>query len=206
MGPSEEHAIAVAEGARHHLESKTYSGSLMRPHVPYLSAMIERLGIASALDYGCGKGAQYRWQIPAHGGQTIEQLWGFEVTKFDPCYAPYAAEPEGLFDLVLCTHTLSLLPAADLEWALKRLFGFARRAVYIAEKIGGRKKREVADPQGRAIGRTVEEWLDQIAPFADECPQIETVFSSRERVGEATVTTRHRRQDGRWIAEIAGPR
>lgn len=202
--PSSAHAAAVAEGARHHQNSKTYSGSLMRPHVPFLTGMISRLGVKSALDYGCGKGAQYEWR--PEGGATIEELWGFEVRKYDPCYEPFAAEPEGSFDLVICTHTLSLVPRGDLDWVIGRLYGFARKAVFIAEKIGGRKKAEIGEPTGRAIGWCVEQWLDRIAPFADQYPEIASVFSSRERIGEAAITTRHRRVERKWFAEVAGPR
>lgn len=205
-GPTKAHAAAVAEGAVHHRESKTYSGSLMRPHVPYLSEMISRLGIRSALDYGCGKGEQYRWRDPYHANQTVEERWGFEVRKYDPCWPPYADEPDGRFDLVICTHTLALVPLSDLDWVIGRLFGFADKAVFIAEKIGERKKHEARVAGERAIGWTVQQWLDRIAPFADQRPQIETVLSSRERIGDATITTRHRRYAGNWLAQVAGPR
>ena len=204
-GESKGHAAAVAEGAEHHRGSKTYSGSLMRPHVPYLSEMISRLGVHSALDYGCGKGEQYRWRDPHHANQTVEERWGFEVRKYDPCWPPYAREPEGRFDLVICTHTLALVPLADLDWAVGRLFGFAAKAVFVAEKIGERKKKEARVAGERAIGWTVQQWLDRLAPFADQWPRLETVFSSRERIGDATITTRHRRHAGRWIAKEAGP-
>jgi hypothetical protein len=129
-----------------------------------------------------------------------------EVRKYDPCYAPYAAEPEGPFDLVICTHTLSLVPLHDLDWVLTRLYGFASKAVFVAEKIGGRKKAEVADPVERAIGWHVDRWLDRIAPVADQYPEIATVFSSRERIDAATITTRHRRVEHQWFPEVAGPR
>lgn len=204
-GPSREHAEAVVEGQRHHESSKTYSGSLMRPHVPYLEEMIARLGIRSAIDYGCGKGEQYRWRDPKAGDRTIEERFGFEVFKYDPCWPPFAAEPEGQFDLVIITHTLNLIPMGDNDWIMSRLYGLATKALFIAEKIGPRKKGEIADPVNRAIGWTVQQWLDRIAPFADHYPTIETVFSSRERVGEATITTRWRREAGNWIGTVAGP-
>lgn len=205
MKLSEAHAEAVAEGARHHERAKTYSGSLMRPHVPYLEGMIARNGCRSALDYGCGKGVQYEWRDPNAGGRTVEERFGFKVRKYDPCYEPFAEEPTGTFDLVICTHTLALIPLQDLDAVILRLFGFADRALFIAEKIGDRKKAEVEDPRTRAIGWTVQQWLDRLAPFADQYPLIDTVLSSRERVGDATITTRHRRQGGRWISEVAGP-
>lgn len=204
-GPSRQHAKAVAEGARYHEISKTYSGSLMRPHVPYLEGMIDRLGITSALDYGCGKGTQYEWRDPKAGDRTIEERFGFEVVKYDPCWQPFAAEPTGRFDLVICTHTISLVPLLDLDWVIRRLYGFATRAVFIAEKIGERKKADVEHVRDRAIGWSAAQWLDRLATFADECPEIETVFSSREQIGESTIKTRYRREGRDWAAEVAGP-
>lgn len=201
---SKAHDEAVREGARHHKSSKTYSGSLMRPHVPYLLNMVARHRCKSALDYGCGKGTQYQWRDPFSGHRTVEERFGFEVFKYDPCWPPFAAEPEGRYDLVICTHTLALIPLQDLDAVIQRLFGFANKAVFIAEKIGDRKKGEVDDPTKRAIGWTAEQWLDRLAPFADEYPTIDTVFSSRERVGDATITTRHQRRAGQWISEVAG--
>lgn len=205
LKPSAAHRLAVEEGRKHHESSKTYSGSLMRPHVPFLSDLISRLEINSALDYGCGKGEQYRWRDPEHGHQTVEERWGFNVRKYDPCWKPFAAQPVGQFDLVICTHTISLIPLGDLDWVIRRLTGHARKAVFIAEKIGGRKK-EVLNPGLRAIGWPAERWLDRLAPFADERPELAFIFSSRERVGDSTITTRHRRVERRWFAEVAGPR
>jgi hypothetical protein len=203
-GPSREHVEAVREGAGHHQNSKTYSGSLMRPHVPFLSALLDRLECRSVLDYGCGKGEQYRWNIPEAAGLTIEEVWGLVVHKYDPCWPPYAQEPHGRFDLVICTHTLSLIPLRDLDWVIGRLYGFASKAVFIAEKIGDRKKGEVGTPSGRAIGWAPLQWLDRLATFADDHAEIETVFSSRERIGDATITTRYRWQERNWIGEVAG--
>ena len=197
MSASKDYRRAVEEGARHHANSKTYSGSFLRPHKPYLSALIADLGVASAIDYGCGKGRQYEWVDPADG-KTLEQIWGFDVFKYDPCYEPFSAEPQGPADLVICTHTLSLIPEADLQWVVERLFSLATKAVFIAEKIGGRKKSEVADPHNRAIAWPVARWLEFIAPIADARPDIHAVFSSREKINGASIMTRHVRKGEQW--------
>src|SRR6478736_7415044 len=97
---SKEYRQALAAATKHHANSKTYSGRFLRPHKPWLTDLIQRLDIKSALDYGCGKGEQYRWVDPADG-QTLEQTWGFEVEKFDPAWPPYSAEPRGRYDLVM---------------------------------------------------------------------------------------------------------
>lgn len=198
FNPSNEHAAAVAEGARHHASSKTYSGSFLRPHKPFIAEIVDRLGCKDALDYGCGKGVQYEWVDP-DDGKTLEHSWGLEVTKYDPCYPPFAAEPQGKFDLVICTHTLNLIPLVDLDVVIGRLYDLADKAVYIAEKLGPRKKNDVADPDRRAIGFTAEEWKTRIGYGAGLFSPIETTLSLRTRTEDGQVEVeRVRWTDGGW--------
>lgn len=144
----------LAEARQHHAQSKTYSGKFLRPHAPLIKQLIDELGGAtSILDYGCGKGAQYEWV--SHGGDasipqgmTIEQYWGVPVTKFDPAYPPFEVEPlDQQFDIVICTHSLGSIPVGDLPWVLMKLFHYARKAVYIAEKIGPVRKQVFSRPE-----------------------------------------------------------
>lgn len=161
--PSGAYRRALGEASRHHAAAKTYSGRLLRPHKRWLGELIARLEIRSALDYGCGKGEQYRWVDPADG-KTLESAWGFEVAKFDPAWPPYAAEPEGQFDLVICTHVLGGIPLSDHPWVIERLFAHARKAVFIAEKIGPIRKKVHGDRAGLANSWSAIEWCDAIAP------------------------------------------
>lgn len=199
--PSPAYFDAIAEGARHHASSKTYSGSLLRPHKSFLSEMVERLDCTSGLDWGAGKGTQYAWVDPSDG-LTLERAWGFKVRKYDPCWVPYAAEPVGKFDLVICTHTLALIPVQDLDWVLGHLYAHAAKAVFIAEKIGGRKKHEVADPNNRAICWSPEQWMATISPAAAAHPEIETALSIRVREPRGTITTRHIWREGAFVGSF----
>lgn len=196
LSPSRAYYDAVEEGKRHHASSKTYSGSLLRPHKPFLTEMVERLGCRSALDVGAGKGKQWSWVDPADG-KTMEQAWGFDVRKYDPCWPPYADEPKGRFDLVICTHTMALIPVSDIEWFAARLYEFAAKAVFIAEKIGERKKREVSP--GKATGWPADEWVKFIGLVQARHPWIETVLSVRERLPRGTITTRHIWRGGEYV-------
>lgn len=160
--PSAEYARCLAEATHHHASSKTYSGKFLRPHAPFIKALIEKHGCRQALDYGCGKGVQYRWvshgddaSIPA--GMTIEQYWGIPVLKYDPAYPPYAKEPTGPFDLVICTHVLGSIPIADLAWVIQRLTTLGTKAIYIAEKIGPVRKSVFTTPD-RMPRWTATEW------------------------------------------------
>lgn len=161
--PSQEYEAALTAAKRHHAESKTYSGRFLRPQKPFLTDLIARLGITSALDYGCGKGEQYSWIDPTDG-KTIEEAWGFEVAKYDPAWPPFSAEPEGQFDLVICTHVLGSIPLIDHAWAISRIFGMARKAVFFAEKIGTTKKNVFGEFGGMVRDWTAIEWIDAIAP------------------------------------------
>lgn len=201
LGPSQAYWDAIEEGKRHHAASKTYSGSLLRPHKPFLTDMVQRLGCASVLDVGAGKGRQWEWRDHIDG-RRMEEIWGFDVAKYDPCWPPFEAEPEGQFDLVICAHTASLIPAQDLEWFIKRLYSFAGKAVFIAEKIGERKKAEVADAQGRAIGWTQEQWIGTIGALAVCFPGIETVLSLRVREPRGAIMTRHVWRGGKFAGAI----
>ncbi|MDF3212152.1 hypothetical protein P3C35_30750, partial [Mesorhizobium sp. LMG15046] len=46
---------------------------------------------------------------------------------------PFAAEPIGKFDLVICTHVLGSIPVLDLPWVLDRLYSLSNKALSIAQ-------------------------------------------------------------------------
>jgi hypothetical protein len=119
--------------------------------------------------------------------------------------AAFAAEPTGQFDLVICTHTLSLIPLPTSTGCIGRLYGFATKAVFIAEKIGDRKKGEVADPGERAIGWTVSSGLTGSRRSRTHARGRDGVFESgadRRRDDHDAATGGGRRAG----SEVAGPR
>ena len=142
MTPSEEYQLGIRLGADQHRKSKTYSGKFLRPHRGRIKELIDRLQCKTVLDYGCGRGEQYTWVSTKKPpiGLTLERYWGLTVTKYDPCYPPFAAEPKGNYDLVLCTHVLGIIPVQDLEWVIDRIYGLANKAVYIVLNTGGTAK------------------------------------------------------------------
>lgn len=189
--PSRAYAKALEESKRNHAESKTFSGKLLRPHAPFIKEIIDRLGCKSVLDYGCGKGAQYTWvshgegaSIPA--GMTIEQFWGVPVTKYDPAWPPFAKEPGSRFDLVICTHTLGAIPVGDRPWVVERLYSLARRAVYVAEKLGQEPTKAAT---AASCGWTRHDWAALLRRDSD----VECVLATRLHTEEnGTLITRGR--------------
>lgn len=180
--PSAAYAKGLAEATAHHARSKTYSGKFLRPHKPFLLGLIAEHAITSALDYGAGKGAQYAWVDP-DDGQTLEQAFGFEVVKYDPAWPPYAAEQYGIFDLVLCTHTLGSIPIEDQAWVLDRLYGQASKVVYVAEKLGPKRKQVFSDPGAYPQDWSRDQWLEALSAHAREANGrgIATIASFRTR-------------------------
>lgn len=191
---SSDYYRALAEATEHHASSKTYSGKFLRPHAPFIKEIIDRLECRSVLDYGCGKGAQYAWV--SHGddasipeGMTIEQYWGVPVTKFDPAYPPFAKDPEGNFDLVICTHTLGAIPRADLPSIIERLYLLANKAVYIAEKIGPVKKKVYSQEILRPLGYKRHDW-EALLTSVPIPSHLEVTLATRERTDNGVIVTR----------------
>lgn len=193
--PSPLYQQCLAEAIAHHASSKTYSGKFLRPHAPFVKEILQRLKCTGPiLDYGCGKGTQYTWV--SHGddasipkGMTLEQFWGWPVVKFDPAWPPFAtAPPDGArFDLVLCTHTLGSIPIGDLPWVVDELIRRARKAVYIAEKIGPVQKRVFSEPA--LMPRwSAAEWVTFLRNRPH--PGIEITLATREQKPEGVITQR----------------
>jgi len=143
--PSAAYELALASSKHRHAAGKTFSGSLMRPFADLIKNLIVAHDCKTVLDYGCGKGKQYEW-VSERGdivpvGMTIEEHWGLTVTKYDPAYPMFSAEPRGKFDLVVCTNTLGVIPIADLPWVIDRLYSLASKALFISEQLGRPSKK-----------------------------------------------------------------
>jgi hypothetical protein len=69
--------------------AQTFSGSSLGPHIARIKRWIERTGARTILDYGSGKGLQYRPQKVVvqgkHVADGIAEYWDVdEVRCFDP--------------------------------------------------------------------------------------------------------------------------
>lgn len=182
--PSAAYATALEASKEIH-KGKSFTGKFLRPHAIYIKSIIDRLGCKSILDYGCGKGLQYEWVIPSTG-QTIEQFWGVSVTKYDPAYPPFAGEPNGRFDLVICTNVLGAIPVADLSWVIDRLYVLAGKALYVSERLGEARK-QLGDNALRPSDWTDDDWKDALTRRAE----VETTLATRRIEPGGAKTTRH---------------
>lgn len=181
--PTVHYNLALEASKKIH-EGKQFTGKFLRPHAIFIKEIIDRLEVKSILDFGCGKGQQYEWIIPATN-QTIEDFWGVKVTRYDPAYPPFAAEPEGTFDLVICTQVLGAIPITDHPWVIDRLYAFANKALYVSERLGDARK-IVGNPNLRAFDYTPQQWLTAL---------------TRSKPIEVTVAFRNINPDGQKITK-----
>jgi hypothetical protein len=114
---------------------KTFAGISLPRQAHRIRSLIARTGARTVLDYGCGKGTQYR-PMPIKQGDvvrwnSIQEYWGVESIRcYDPGYTPFAELPQGKFDGVVCTDVLEHCPGDDLDWIVDGLFGYANRFVF----------------------------------------------------------------------------
>lgn len=191
--------LAALEASKEIHKGKSFTGKFLRPHAPFIKEIIDRLECKTVLDYGCGKGLQYEWVMPKHG-TTLEQWWGVEVTKYDPAYPPFATEPVGKFDLVICTHTLGAIPEFDLPWVIGRLFSLARKAIYISERCGAARK-QLGDNALRPSDWTPEQWQKALGCASD----VELTLATRHIDAQGGKITSHRRFSGWEWSPVTWP-
>ena len=175
--PSPRYLQLMALYARMHLEGETrlgiapqatFPGKSLLPHVGHVKALVEATQARTILDYGSGKGLQYRARrVVVDGGQvadSIAEYWDVdEVVCYDPGYEPYRQLPVGRFDGVVSTDVLEHCPEEDLSWISAEIFAFAHRFVFLNVACYPARKRL---PDGVNAHLTVREpdwWRDLIS-------------------------------------------
>lgn len=113
----------------------TYPGASLFTHIKHVKDHIEQTGARTILDYGCGKGHQYRAAklvIKDVGTwQGVSDYWGVdEINCYDPSVERFSRLPQGAFDGVISTDVLEHCPEQDLPWIVAEMFGYATRFVF----------------------------------------------------------------------------
>lgn len=127
-------------------EEQIFNGFSLIPHAETIRDMIVRTGARTVLDYGAGKGLQYKnVAIELPDGSKFDNVvayWGVDqVACFDPGVPEFQNMPTARFDGVVSTDVLEHCPEEDLPWILKEMadkaehFLFATVALYPAAKI-----------------------------------------------------------------------
>lgn len=130
---------------------------------PRVWTFAQKIGAASILDYGCGKGSLKR-ELEAFGGRGV-----FDIREYDPAVAGKDAPPAPA-DLVVCTDVLEHVEPECIDDVLADLVRLGDRAVLIAVACRA-GKRVLAD--GRPDHLTVKPplwWAKRAAKFGTWSP------------------------------------
>lgn len=184
--PSEAYKQALEATKRNHARQKTFSGRFLVRYLDDIREFIRAYNVRTVLDYGCGRGVQ--WE-----DGTLEAGLGVTVTKYDPGVPAFSKEPEGKFDLVICTQVLGSIPVEDLRWVIGRLYGYATGCVYVGERLGPVRKRihaGLAEDGLMPHGWTHAQWKAALA--AVDCRSVGVVLRTNDR------RTKERRMERVW--------
>jgi hypothetical protein len=182
--PSPRYRELIALYGRMHLEGETtlgipahqtFPGASLAPHLARIKQWIDRTGARTVLDYGAGKGLQYRPQKVVvdgrHVADGIAEYWDVdEVRCFDPGYPPHSALPAGRFDGVICTDVLEHCPEEDLPWILDEIFGYAKEFVYLNVACFPARKTLPNGENAHATVRSPQWWRELVAGHAATVP------------------------------------
>src|SRR3989441_8692095 len=110
---------------------RTCPGSSLLLQAHHVRGLVAQTGARSILDYGSGKGSQYRPLKLAEEGvarwESVQEYWGVErIVCFDPAYEPFSRPPQGRFDGVICTDVLELFLKTRLPRITAQFPGLAR--------------------------------------------------------------------------------
>ena len=134
---------SVQQGAEFQKNNKSWAGYDVVKYQKKIKDLVVRYNAKTILDYGCGKGLQYKEPLPYGGSvgqelpleqwKTFDQYLGVTVYCYDPCVAGFEQlPPEGTkFDGVICTQVLNSIPDADMPWVRDTLERHAAKFCFI---------------------------------------------------------------------------
>jgi len=161
---------SVEIGRQFQQQNKSWAGYDVVKYQKKIKELVDRYGARTILDYGCGKGLQYKEPLPYGGSagqdipeqqwQTFDQYLGVEVYCYDPCVDEFQQlPPEGTkFDGVICTQVLNSIPDDDLPWVRNLLEAYSSKFCFIGLNFQreAKGKKTMYDPEYFREPRTRE--------------------------------------------------
>lgn len=150
-----------------------FPGYSIEPYVPRIADLVRESGAKTLLDYGCGKGLQYR-------DKKWHEAWGIYPSCYDPAVSPFDLRPAGVYDGVICTDVLEHVPEDELEDVTKDLVRFSRLWCFVSVCCRkARRNRHKQLPHGGNVHVTIkpaEWWFDWLSDaFTDKADLIMAV-------------------------------
>ena len=154
---------SVQQGTEFQKNNKSWAGYDVVKYQKKIKDLVVRYRATTILDYGCGKGLQYKEPLPyasENNWQTFDEYLGVTVYKYDPCVPEHSTLPPvgTKFDGVICTQVLSSIPDDDMTWVRDLLEGYATKFCFVGLNFQreAKGKKTMYDPEYFQQPRTRE--------------------------------------------------
>ena len=154
---------SVRQGTEFQQNNKSWAGYDVVKYQKKIKDLVDRYRATTILDYGCGKGMQYKEPLPyasEDNWQTFNEYLGVTVYKYDPCVPEHSTLPPvgTKFDGVICTQVLNSIPDDDMPWVRDLLEGYATKFCFIGLNFQreAKGKKTMYDPEYFKQPRTRE--------------------------------------------------
>ncbi len=175
------HTHGYQAGADRVAAEKVYAGSTLRRYAHPIRRVFADHQVSSALDYGAGKGENYKTHEPfrvAETGEVISDLksfWGVDhIRPFDPALGDEI--PQDTYDAVLCTDVLEHVFAADVPWVVDGLFARAKKVVFVTVSCRLANARIPTGEQAHITLRAPAWWAGVFHATANRHPDVDYVL------------------------------
>ena len=154
---------SVQQGTEFQKNNKSWAGYDVVKYQKKIKDLVDCYDAKTILDYGCGKGMQYKEPLPyasENNWQTFDEYLGVTVYKYDPCVPEHSTLPPvgTKFDGVICTQVLSSIPDDDMTWVRDLLEGYATKFCFVGLNFQreAKGKKTMYDPEYFQQPRTRE--------------------------------------------------
>ena len=111
-----------------HQDDRTYQGVSLDKEIPNIANLVLRTNSMTVLDYGCGKGNQYKQS----NSNILFHISDENLFLYDPAYEEHNTLPDRTFDGVISTDVLEHIPEEVIPKTLYQIFERAEKFVYLA--------------------------------------------------------------------------
>jgi hypothetical protein len=184
--PSPRYRELVALYQRMHVEGipdqgikpgNLFAGASIIPHLPMIKTMVMQTQSKSLLDYGSGKGLQYRATgITLRNGERIADIRSYlgveRIVCYDPGVREHATMPDEKFDGVVSTDVLEHCPEQDVAWILEEMFAAASKFLFANIASYPAAKTLPNGENAHCTVRPPEWWNEIILPIAEKYPHV----------------------------------
>lgn len=146
----------IQQYKQYHSKADKYPGNSFRNGYQHITDLIRETQAQTVLDYGCGKGEQYKVQ-------KRHEVWGIGMpTLYDPAVPEFETLPDQMFDGIYSTDVMEHIPEEVIPEVFDWIFNHANKFVFLG--ISTQPARAIL-PNGENAHCTVKPiswWADQI--------------------------------------------